>query len=308
MDMNSSSAQHESVLSAYSEFRVHRGEATPEDLRAVACELASLGGTVINQQSREIGGATALASTVETKSSAVDPVTAVDKATETALVDKLATLRPHDAVVGEEGAGKTGDSGIEWIIDPIDGTVNFLYGIPEYSVSVAAVWNGSPVAGAVYNVQQDVLYSAHLGGGATATTSSRQAEILHANPVRDPAQALVATGFSYVRERRIRQAEILPTLLGHVRDIRRMGSAALDLCRVASGQVDVFYESALNKWDYAAGMLIATEAGAVVGAPEFATEGSAGEVLVAYAPGLVETMEPKLRAAGALDAIPVSEW
>lgn len=302
--MNTSDIQRKTVLTAYEDFRQQNQEISLDELRAVASELARLGGMTINQRVQEIGGSLALAETIETKSSAVDPVTDVDKTTEAALVDKLASIRPADAVVGEEGAGRSGSSGIEWIIDPIDGTVNFLYGIPEYSVSVAAVWNSYPVAGAVYNVARDTLYSAHLGGGATRESQRGDRQDLQANSVTDPTQALVATGFSYVASRRVRQAEILTTLLGQVRDIRRMGSAALDLCRVACGQVDVFYEAALNKWDYAAGILIAAEAGAVVNAPEFNTEGDQGEVLVAYAPGVAEPMADVLRHAGALEAIP----
>ncbi|CAM2747410.1 inositol monophosphatase family protein [Corynebacterium propinquum] len=302
--MNTGATQCNSVLASFAEFCQQHREKSADQLREIAIELARLGGAVITRRSEEIGSSTAIARTVETKSSAVDPVTAVDKATEAALVGKLQQLRPADGIVGEEGAGYVGTSGIEWIIDPIDGTVNFLYGIPEYSVSVAAVWNGMPVAGAVYNVERQQMYSAHLGGGATRQDATGEVEPLQANTVTDPSLALVATGFSYEGSRRVRQAEVLTKLLGRVRDIRRMGSAALDLCRVACGQVDVFYEAALNKWDYAAGMLIAAEAGAVVHAPEFATEGSQGEVLVAYAPGLAERMQDELRAAGALEALP----
>lgn len=308
----------EQVINAFAEHQSTHQDLSPAGLKEIACGLAELGGEVISHSSNEIGTISDIADTVETKSSSVDPVTAVDKATESTLVEKLLTLRPNDGVVGEEGAGQQGSTGIDWIIDPIDGTVNFLYGIPEYAVSVAAVWGSVPVAGAVYNVAGDVMYSAHIGGGAYAITPHtvkssdgftvvKKPKRLRTNSITDSSAALVATGFSYLSDRRLQQASILARLLGDVRDIRRMGSAALDLCRVASGQVDAFYEAALNKWDYAAGMLIAQEAGAVVRAPKLSTEGSAGEVLVAYAPGIAETMDEILRSAGALASLPINQ-
>ena len=283
--MNTGATQRNSVLASFAEFCQQHREKNADQLREIAIELARLGGAVITRRSEEIGSSTAIARTVETKSSAVVPVTAVDKAPEATLVGKLQQLRPADGIVGEEGAGHAGTSGIEWIIDPIDGTVNFLYGIPEYSVSVAAVWNGMPVAGAVYNVERQQMYSAHLEGGATRQDATGEVEPLQANTVTDPSLALVATGFSYESSRRVRQAEVLTKLLGRVRDIRRMGSAALDLCRVACGQVDVFYEAALNKRDYAAGMLIAAEAGAVVHAPSLLLRAVRGKFLLPMRPG-----------------------
>ena len=205
---------------------------------------------------------------VATKSSATDMVTQFDKASERLIVDSILAARPDDGFLGEEGTDVVGTSGVRWIIDPIDGTTNFLYDLPGYNVSIAAAVDGIVLAGAVYLPTADEMFSATRGGGA----------FLDATPIRcgttaDLSQALVATGFSYHTENRRRQAARLASLIGDVRDVRRLGAAAADLCHLAAGRVDAYYEQYLNEWDVAAGGLIAAEAGATVGAfPGFSGE------------------------------------
>ena len=196
---------------------------------------------------------------ISAKSSRTDLVTDMDVACEAAIVDFLTSHRPYDAVMGEEGTGRDGTSGVRWIIDPIDGTVNFVYGHVGFGVSVAAEADGQIVAGAVVDPVLGETFTAHRGGGARLNGRPT-----HVRPDGDPALALVATGFSYAHERRPRQAEVLGELLPHIGDIRRVGGAAVDLCTVACGRVDAFFEVGLNPWDYAAGALIAEEAGAIV--------------------------------------------
>ena len=196
---------------------------------------------------------------ISAKSSRTDLVTDMDVACEAAIVDYLTSHRPDDGVIGEEGSGRESTSGVRWIIDPIDGTVNFVYGHVGFGVSVAAEAGSQVVAGAVVDPVLHETFSAHRGGGARLN-----GDPIVVRPDSDPSMALVATGFSYDHERRPRQAEVLGELLPHIGDIRRVGGAAIDLCTVACGRVDAFFEVGLNPWDYAAGALIAEEAGAVV--------------------------------------------
>jgi myo-inositol-1(or 4)-monophosphatase len=196
----------------------------------------------------------------DTKSSTTDLVTAADRAAENHIVDGLLACRPDDAIEGEEGASRPGTSGVTWHIDPIDGTTNYVYDIPAFSVSIAAAVDDRMVAGVVYDPVNDVLYRAVSGQGASCN-----GEPVRCSANDELATALVATGFGYDRHRRRHQAELLVEILPRVRDIRRFGSAALDLCAVASGRVDAYFERGLNMWDLAAGWLIASEAGAVVG-------------------------------------------
>jgi myo-inositol-1(or 4)-monophosphatase len=198
-------------------------------------------------------------SVAATKSSLTDVVTEVDRASERLIVGRLLEARPHDAILGEEGGGSAGSSGVRWLVDPIDGTVNYLYGHPGFAISIAAELGGELVAGTVFDPWRDELFCASQGAGAT-----RNGLAIHCNTVETPALALVATGFSYRAERRARQARVLAELLPAIRDVRRVGSAALDLCGVAIGRVDGYYETDLNPWDLAAGTLIAREAGALV--------------------------------------------
>ena len=248
--------------------------ADPTELRELAVELARAGGdlALTGRRARRVAIAA-------TKSSRTDLVTEFDRAAERLIVDELTRRRPSDAVVGEEGAATTGGSGYEWFIDPIDGTTNFVYGLPSWSTSIGVTLDGVPVAGAVYVPVSGEMYAAHRGGGAT----------LDGDPIRcsdcpDLALALVATGFSYDASIRGHQAQRLAGIIGEFRDVRRLGSAAIDLCHVAAGRVDVYFEEHLNAWDAAAGLLIAEEAGCVTsdlsGGPARPAE------LVAASPGV----------------------
>lgn len=197
---------------------------------------------------------------LSTKSTATDVVTAADRATERHIRQLLGELRPDDAVLGEEGGESAGGSTVRWIVDPIDGTVNYVYGIPVYAVSLAAEVAGQVVAGVVRNVATGDEWTATRGGGAW-----RGGRRLTGSPVADLGQAMVATGFGYDPRRRGHQAAVVARLLPLVRDIRRFGAASLDLCFAAEGWVDAYYEKGLNVWDHAAGGLVAAEAGLTVG-------------------------------------------
>ena len=198
----------------------------------------------------------------DTKSSPVDIVTEVDKAAERLIFDRLMSARPDDGFLGEEGASSESRSGVRWVVDPIDGTVNFLYGIPHYAVSIAAEVDGESVAGALVNVQSGERFTATKGGGAYLDGTRLQ--VAAHEPPPPLSQRLVGTGFNYVADVKILQTVAVSALLHEVRDVRRMGSAALDLCSVAAGRVDAFVEEGLNLWDMAAGGLVATEAGAIL--------------------------------------------
>lgn len=238
-------------------------------------------------------------SVAATKSTHTDIVTAVDRDTETLIRSLILDARPGDGIVGEEDATHDGTSGIDWVVDPIDGTVNFLYGIPAWAVSIAVVEgagaggvDGTTLAGVVVNPVTGELFEATAGGGARL--AGRE---LAVNPTVALGSALVGTGFGYVAEQRRKQARVLLELLPKVRDIRRIGSAALDLSALAAGRLDAFYEHGLNAWDHAAGALIAREAGARVGGPGGGRENS--ELLIAAAPALYEELAAALREAGA---------
>jgi myo-inositol-1(or 4)-monophosphatase len=258
-----------------------------DSLRHVAVRVAAEAAELVESTRRSA------VQDVTTKSSATDPVTAGDRAAERLIRERLAELRPGDAIVGEEegGAASAGD-GVCWVVDPIDGTVNYLYGLPWYSVSVAAQLDGETVAGAVVEPSSGRRWAAARGEGAT----------LDGAPLRVSSTdrldlTLLATGFSYQPERRVRQAELLARLLGQVRDIRRTGSAALDLCMVAAGWVDAYVEHGLARWDWAAGTLIAAEAGAVVSLPD--SGGQLGGATFAAAPGIAEQLRAVLLKSGA---------
>lgn len=243
------------------------------ELVVLAARLARLAGDLVH------AGRGDAARQVDTKSTPTDVVTAVDRASEALLADELARVRPHDAVLGEEGAAREGTSGIRWVLDPIDGTVNFLYGIPWYAVSVAAEVDGVVQAGAVLNPELGELYTAVRGQGARLN-----GEPIHCTGVRELSQTLVGTGFGYDSDRRARQAAVMSRLLPRVRDVRRFGSAALDLCQVAVGHLDAHYERGLSYWDHAAGALIAAEAGARVTGLHGRAPGA--DCVVAAAPGI----------------------
>lgn len=198
-----------------------------------------------------------------TKSSPTDVVTAIDQASERAIRAVLLAERPHDGFVGEEDDSVVGTSGLEWVVDPIDGTVNFVYGIPAYAVSIAARTTTGSIVGLVTNVASGVQWSAIAGQGAWRRDSVDEIR-LTVPPPPEISEMLVGTGFGYRRTRREHQAIAVGHLLPQIRDIRRIGAASLDLCAVADGGLDAYVEQGLSPWDYAAGALIAVEAGAVV--------------------------------------------
>jgi len=209
---------------------------------------------------------------VATKSSPTDVVTEADRAAETMIRELIGAARPGDRILGEEGGETGAESPVRWVVDPLDGTVNYLYGLPDWAVSIAVEADGTVVAGAVFVPRRDELFSAALGGGAWLSRGALDWRGEDApQPVRLACnvgvpldRALVATGFGYEAGRRLVQGEVLRAVLPRVRDIRRAGSAAVDLCSVASGGVDAYYERGVNLWDIAAGGLIAGEAGAQV--------------------------------------------
>ena len=193
---------------------------------------------------------------VETKSSGTDMVSEADRAAERLILDVLLGARPEDGVLGEEGSERAGTSGRRWVVDPLDGTTNFLYGYPQWAVSIAYEDAEGPLAACVLDPSRDEAFVAARGGGATLN-----GEAIRIGSQADPAQALGATGFGYDPERRRRQAEILAGLIDRVRDVRRGGSAALDLAWTACGRLDAYYEVGLQPWDAAAGLLLVREAG-----------------------------------------------
>ncbi|WP_084727144.1 inositol monophosphatase family protein [Rhodococcoides yunnanense] len=281
-------------------------------LLEVALEVARAAAEHVRTRRPEVFGPDAIGvedgaadESVRTKSTPTDPVTVVDTETEHVLRELLAVRRPGDAILGEEGGGEDESiEGVRWVLDPIDGTVNFLYGIPAYAISVAAQIDGVSVVGVVVDVARDIVYSASRGGGASATGPDGSVTELKCNPVTDVSLALVATGFGYSAVRRTVQGRLIAELLPLVRDIRRVGSAALDLCMVASGAVDAHFEHGLSPWDWAAGSLIAEEAGAVLRVPSPTSSSAAGAVTVAVAPGIDSEFTAVLERLGALDPIP----
>lgn len=232
---------------------------SPSDLLAVAEQVARAAGALVHEGRPDVVGVAA------TKSSAVDVVTAMDLASEDLVRRTLARLRPDDGVLGEEGGSTVGTSGITWVVDPIDGTVNYLYGLPAWAVSVAAV-SGEPdpatwtvLAGCVHAPATGETWTAARGEGAHL--DGRRLVVAPAPPLE---RCLLGTGFGYVAQRRRAQARVLAELLPRVRDVRRIGAAAIDLCQVATGRLDLYYERGLQPWDLAAASLVVEEAGGVV--------------------------------------------
>ncbi|MBT2396879.1 inositol monophosphatase family protein [Streptomyces sp. ISL-100] len=227
-----------------------------------------------------------------TKSSPIDVVTEMDIAAEKLITGFLAEHRPDDGVLGEEGASSEGTSGVRWVIDPLDGTVNYLYGLPTWAVSIAAEWGGETVVGVVEAPMRRETYQAVRGGGAYANGSALR---VRAAPALD--QALVSTGFNYVAAVRSHQADVVQRLIPRLRDIRRSGSAAIDLSDVAAGRLDGYYERGLRPWDLAAGDLIAREAGAITGGRP--GRRPSGELTIAASPGVFEPLQALLEDFGA---------
>jgi myo-inositol-1(or 4)-monophosphatase len=267
------------------------GGAPLVELATTALEAARAAATVLVH-----GAALGAPEGVGTKTSATDMVSDVDRQAEAAVSAVLERRRPDDAVLGEEGTSRDGTSGVRWVVDPLDGTTNFLFGIPQFSVSIAAELDGIAVVGIVAHPSHGETWAAVRGWGARCNGA----------PCRVAAgrssleTALVATGFGYRSERRTWQAAVAARVIPAVRDIRRFGSAALDLCWTAGGRYDAYYEWGLNPWDLAAGALICEEAGARV-------EALAGRLIVAAPPDLFDPLCELIGSAGGFDAAPGDE-
>ncbi len=246
----------------------------------LASELLTIAEEVASAVGREMIERRSAGFSWETKSTSTDVVTEIDTWAEGAIVEAITSRRPNDGFLGEEGSDTPGTTGVRWVIDPVDGTTNLLYDLSGYNVSIGAELNGETLAGAVYDPVRAELFSAALGQGA-----SRNGEPISVSGQESLSHALVATGFAYNAERRQQQASSLVEILPIIRDIRRLGAAAIDLCAVACGRVDAYYELDTKPWDRSAGVLIATEAGAIV------TE---GELTIAAAPGISDDLRALL--------------
>ncbi|MDP9796961.1 myo-inositol-1(or 4)-monophosphatase [Catenuloplanes nepalensis] len=277
---------------------MQRTSSEPLDLLKTAVEIARRAADTAARMRAE-----AVSSTIDTKSTDTDVVTAADRAVERQIAEELRTLRPGDALLGEEygesaaedgdhAAGAASGGRVRWIVDPIDGTVNYLYGLPQYAVSIAAEVDGVVLAGVVRNAATGDEWTATRGGGAfhdgRPIRGSRQTVL---------GQALVGTGFGYDAARRTHQAGVLSGLLPYVRDIRRFGAASLDLCFAAEGLIDAYYEKGLNPWDHAAGGLVAQEAGLIVAGLNGAEPGL--PMVIAAPPALFAPLHVRLSALDA---------
>jgi len=218
---------------------------------------------------------------VSSKSTAIDVITQMDSQSENHIVSEILKARPNDGIIGEEGSERISKSGITWVIDPLDGTVNYLYGLPGWNVSIAAKDSEGVVAGVVVAPTINSTWFASRGGGAFLNDHA-----IVCNEGVELNRALVATGFAYDVDARPAQLAQLSELLTRIRDIRRNGAAAVDLCHVAMGALDGYFEKGLQEWDLAAGSLIASEAGAKVTTVEGTT--------IAAAPALHATLEFRL--------------
>lgn len=228
----------------------------PAQLLALAVRAARAAGAELMRRYGHIEG-------LESKSTATDPVSDADKAAEQLLLEIITTARPDDAMIGEEGTNRAGTSGLTWVVDPLDGTVNYLYQLANFSVSIACEDADGALVGVVLDPVADRLFHAVRGGGATRLDAAGETALAVSDPVRMD-RALISTGFGYDADRRALQGAFVATLLPRIRDIRRFGGAALDLCAVAAGGVDGYFEEGINHWDHAAGGLIVQEAGGLM--------------------------------------------
>jgi myo-inositol-1(or 4)-monophosphatase len=261
-------------------------------LLALATEVAHEAGALLLEHSSAAGPDRSVTDSAESKSTRTDMVTMADRQSEQLVVDRIRAARPCDGILAEEGSRVSSESGLVWVVDPLDGTINFLYGFPVWAVSIACQREADDetLAGVVYDPVRNETFSATRGGGA-----QRDGAPLALGPGPVLGEALVGTGFGYGADRRALQARLLATVLPEVRDIRRAGAAALDLCWVAAGRLDGFYEAGLAPWDLAAGTLIVTEAGGSVEEIEGLVPGV--PTLVAAAPGLGGPLGDVLRRA-----------
>lgn len=242
-------------------------------LSALATRIALAAGDLLAARPAEL--------TTSMKSSPTDVVTQMDKASERLITEMIRAERPDDGILGEEGADHAGSSGLTWVVDPLDGTVNYLYDLPAWAVSIGLMRGQENLVGVVYApmLRGGELYRATKGGGAYCNDQR-----LKASRADDLASALLATGFTYDARQRVRQAAVLAKVMASIRDVRRIGAAAIDLCHVAAGRVDGYFEAGLKPWDLAAGELIAREAGAYV--TGLRTERADGSLVVAAGPRL----------------------
>jgi myo-inositol-1(or 4)-monophosphatase len=264
------------------------GDAPAElrELLALASDLALQAGRIHTEGRRS-------ALTIETKSSPTDVVSQVDKEAERLVVDRLRADRPADGLLAEEGSLLDGTSGVRWVVDPLDGTTNYVYGYPAYAASIGVEVDGQTAVGVVFDSSSGRLYRAVAGHGAVCDDRP-----IRARELDDLSRALVSTGFSYDAAQRERQGAVVAAAIGRIRDIRRGGTAALDLCHIAAGEVDAYWELDLSPWDYTAGTLIAREAGAAV--EHLAAAHGRGPAVVAAHPALMPAFLELLAEAGAL--------
>jgi myo-inositol-1(or 4)-monophosphatase len=258
-----------------------------DDIAELAAALAGDAGELLLERLLEAR------SDVGTKTSGTDMVTEMDRAAEELIVSRLRERRPDDGILAEEGSERDGTTGVRWIVDPLDGTTNYLYGLPAFAVSVAVEVDGEVMAAAVNDPSHRETFSAVKGRGAACNGRP-----LHVRESADSvATALVATGFAYAAERRGWQGEVAARVLSEVRDVRRSGAASLDLCWVGAGRLDVYWERWLQPWDVAAGILVASEAGAWVG--DLDGDTPSADLTIAAAPHLAEPFRALLRRAEA---------
>lgn len=276
------------------------GEPGPGELLDLVVPVAREAGRMLAE--RRPAGPSGRPEVAGTKSSPTDVVTAMDRAAEELITRRIRAVRAGDAILAEE-SGESGRGRVRWIVDPLDGTVNYLYGLADWAVSIAAEVEGTVVAGVVAVPLHGEVFTAVTGRGAWLRAGESPPLALRCNTGVPLAQALVATGFGYEASRRKVQGEVVAAVLPRVRDIRRGGSCAVDLCSVAAGRVDAYYERGVNYWDYAAGGLIATEAGARLGglAGRPANPGmtlAAGPVLFGELHDLLASLDPERDTPG----------
>lgn len=258
-------------------------------------ELLSLAYRLAEEAGQLLLDGLAHAEVLATKSSLTDMVSTMDGASEQHIVNGIIAARPDDGIVGEEGTDRAGTSGVQWIIDPLDGTTNYLYALPAFAVSIAVELDGVIVAGVVVDPSHRETFAATRGGGATCNGKP-----IHCSDVQELGTALIGTGFSYSAARREKQGAVVARVLPRARDVRRYGAAALDLCWVGCGRLDAFYEKGLERWDLEAGGLVASEAGARVGN---LTGGPAStSFTLATAPAIFDDLRFLLAESGARDA------
>lgn len=268
-----------------------RSTPEPEELAELALDVAREAGELL------LAGADQVEA-VGTKSSSHDLVTQMDRASEALIRERIGRVRPHDQVLGEEGGSVGEPSRVRWIVDPLDGTVNYFYGQPSWAVSIGIEIDEVPSVGVVVapGLREEYLGVADQGSWSLQDGSRQR---LSVSPVFDLGDAVVGTGFGYVSERRAHQAEIVAQLLPRIRDIRRVGAAAVDLCWVARGRLDAHYERGLQDWDRSAGAVIAQEAGAVVAGLPGQTHSS--RLLIAANPALYRALAVELEALGVVE-------